>query len=1194
MNDKHLICFLLLLFVSNSSAAMFGLSGPDGQAIKLGRVHMRIACHGPLTLTEIELHFKNPQAKTIEGKFTCTLPPGATLSRFAKELNGELMEGEVVERQRAKRVYRSILHTMRDPALLEQDSANVFKAKIFPIAPHDSVRLILSYSQVLTVDENGVRTMNIPLRGMPEMQHFVLTALFKPLAGEEISTIRVDDRDRQLSKDKEGIFRDKLLRKNFAPQKDISYQMKSPVKRETLLVSGGDYRMVCLRPPVPKPANRFSQEAWVFYVDTSASQSLHAQARLKAINSLVASLAHKDPESPLRLMVFDNEVKEVGQWPRLAQALKEPRDLIAEHTFMGATNLSLTLDKLLADGQSTKVPSTFVLLTDGNATLGTKEHSLLVQKIKKWPTRHKLHVLVIGGEENKETTSALARAGSGRVINIPLTDDWWNRVEDATDTLRRPMGCKLTITAAGVEWLEPRVFTDVLPGNEVFAFAKIKKGRTIDLRASWPGSRLKAVTVKNVDIKDFAPLLEREAIKAYLAALEEKRQKASDSARGVIKSHMINLSTHFRVLCPFTAMLVLESEGDYYRYGIDRRALADILFVRGDGIAVKGRRPKSDESPQMMVKRPLFPPKDGPRIRSISFDPSDTEVRISWATDIETDTKVYIGRSSLYTRQATNREQTKETDHSITISGLEPDTIYHYAIVAHYGKNKTPVFSGDKSFRTLPRGASRSMFQDHSTAIPPRIGPEEPAPTNRIRAGGRLQMKQFFDKRNRMSRLERLRLQTHFARFIRRTKRMTSGEKAMAVASVTSERNFVIRRQFLQSWQQELEKKGIKTGMDKKEVGIIDNLYYVNKRKAFARLDASLKQLFSVDPANMDFLFKRYRGKPVPEWVRLRYGTTEKDLLHGKNLVKNNPRDRRARIAYCWALHNLEQYDELLKAAAEWQEYDETNPLVYEYLGHAYAGLGDKYSALRAYSSLGEVAPSISGLLDRAAYLLMSEGHYVEAEEFLGNAIRFEPDNHNHYRGLALVQWLRGNYIASLATYEKVLTMTIHNRYGKAKDLIKEEMATMLRAWLSTGKVTKRRIDGLFKKWKVSSKKDAPLRVTVHWETEATNVDLHVTSPRGDECSAKKGSNPSGLRLLDDCRRGLGPESIYVEPRRLLKGSYHVGVKYPSSGPMGLSRGIVLIQKPSEKGKAVISIVPFCLLPRTKKSVRYLGEVRIN
>ena len=47
---------------------------PDGQELILEELSARTAIHGMLSLTELELRFRNPQARRIEGRFTCTLP----------------------------------------------------------------------------------------------------------------------------------------------------------------------------------------------------------------------------------------------------------------------------------------------------------------------------------------------------------------------------------------------------------------------------------------------------------------------------------------------------------------------------------------------------------------------------------------------------------------------------------------------------------------------------------------------------------------------------------------------------------------------------------------------------------------------------------------------------------------------------------------------------------------------------------------------------------------------------------------------------------------------------------------------------------------------------------------------------------------------------------------------------------------
>ncbi|HYW10608.1 MAG TPA: VIT domain-containing protein, partial [Longimicrobium sp.] len=148
--------------------APIALSDPDGQELVIEELSIRAAVQGVFSLTEMEIVFRNPHGRRMEGRFSAVLPEGATVSRFAKEVNGRLMEGEVVERLRANRVYAEILHQMRDPALLEQDQGNRFSARIFPIEANARVRVVLGYTRLLRM-ESGVRTFRLPLRGLPRV-----------------------------------------------------------------------------------------------------------------------------------------------------------------------------------------------------------------------------------------------------------------------------------------------------------------------------------------------------------------------------------------------------------------------------------------------------------------------------------------------------------------------------------------------------------------------------------------------------------------------------------------------------------------------------------------------------------------------------------------------------------------------------------------------------------------------------------------------------------------------------------------------------------------------------------------------------------------------------------------------------------------------------------------------------------------
>src|SRR4051794_13985713 len=68
------------------------LTGPDGIALKLERLHVEAMVEGPLAYTELSLAFRNPEQRRIEGRFQIALPPRASLARFAMKIGGRWQE----------------------------------------------------------------------------------------------------------------------------------------------------------------------------------------------------------------------------------------------------------------------------------------------------------------------------------------------------------------------------------------------------------------------------------------------------------------------------------------------------------------------------------------------------------------------------------------------------------------------------------------------------------------------------------------------------------------------------------------------------------------------------------------------------------------------------------------------------------------------------------------------------------------------------------------------------------------------------------------------------------------------------------------------------------------------------------------------------------------------------------------------
>ena len=115
--------------------------------LNIARYHAHVVLQPPVALVQIDQTFYNPYGHQEEGTFVFNLPRGALVSRFAMYIaGGSLVEGELIERQRASEVYETIVRQQRDPAILEQIGDNLFKMRVFPIFPLTTKQILLDYT----------------------------------------------------------------------------------------------------------------------------------------------------------------------------------------------------------------------------------------------------------------------------------------------------------------------------------------------------------------------------------------------------------------------------------------------------------------------------------------------------------------------------------------------------------------------------------------------------------------------------------------------------------------------------------------------------------------------------------------------------------------------------------------------------------------------------------------------------------------------------------------------------------------------------------------------------------------------------------------------------------------------------------------------------------------------------------------
>ncbi|HET6425608.1 MAG TPA: VIT and VWA domain-containing protein, partial [Planctomycetaceae bacterium] len=124
---------------------------PDGrnEPLTVGYHKVSVEIRDQIARTTIEESFVNHTGGRLEGVFHFPLPQDASISGFGMWIGNDLIDADVVEKQRAREIYETILRERRDPGLLEWTSGNLFKARVFPIEPHSEKRVKIVYTQVL-------------------------------------------------------------------------------------------------------------------------------------------------------------------------------------------------------------------------------------------------------------------------------------------------------------------------------------------------------------------------------------------------------------------------------------------------------------------------------------------------------------------------------------------------------------------------------------------------------------------------------------------------------------------------------------------------------------------------------------------------------------------------------------------------------------------------------------------------------------------------------------------------------------------------------------------------------------------------------------------------------------------------------------------------------------------------------------
>ncbi|WP_437509423.1 AgmX/PglI C-terminal domain-containing protein [Sorangium sp. So ce1099] len=1095
-------------------AAPIRLTAADGTGLRLVALTGRAVLEAPLALTELHLTFENPEDRVLEGTFRVTLPRGASLGRLAMKIGQRWQEGEVVERKRAREAYEDFLHRKQDPALLEQAAGNEVSARVFPIPARGVKEIVLSYSQELGPDA----PFTVPLRGLPVVSRLDLEATVAGAAAPVHA----------------------LHRRDAAPEADF---VVDPARLGSTEARGGlrsgELVLARVSAPFDGHARPDPLASAVILVDTSASRALGLEDQLELLAAVAQAVARAGgPGAPLTVACYDQTVTPVFDGAASAFGAAEIQRIRARRA-LGASDIERALrwagERARARGQRR-----VVLLSDGIATAGEVAPGALrgAAAALRDAGVERLDAVALGGIRDDAALRQLVTAGlprDGALI------DGARGLAEVERRLASATRSGIAVSVEGARWVWPRALDGVQPGDEALIYAEVPA--ELPVRITVDG-RTTAPDLRGVE----RPLLERAAARAKIDDLLAREATGGD--RDAIRKQIVDLSVAHRVLSPYTALLVLETERDYARFDIPRRGLSDILAVEGGRVAVRKRSWPPAEKPWDAappagvagVSPAASAGGEGAALRSPPAPPAPP------AGELTTDSFSAGGLALSGVGEGGGGRA-----EGIGLGSI--GTVGHGSAAAARAPGAAPGAGSGQGFGS---GHGR-LGGNHSGAAAPSIrmgatqvsGRFPPEVIQRIvrQSFGRFRLC-YEEGLRRNVRLQG-RVAVHFT--IDPSGAVANARDGGSDLPDGAVVSCVVRAFHAMSFPAP-------------EGGSVDVVYPLQLAPPSAAAVAAAGDAAAPPPAPPE---PPEPPEPPPGPYTGRFKRVQDLLAQG---------DAPAAVRDAWA----------------WRAEDPGDVLALVALGEALEAAGDAPGAARAYGSLLDLFPARADLRRFAGGRLehLAGGAGLElAIDTYEKAREQRPDHPSSHRLLAFARLKRGEHAAAFDSLAAGLARRYPpGRFAGVESILREDLGLIAAAWIKAEPA--RRADVLARLAKAGAALEgAPsLRFVLSWETDANDVDFHIRDDRGGHASYSQPTLPGGGRLYADVTTGYGPECFTIRaPRERRASRYTLQAHYYARGPMGYGMGKLQIIDHDGKGGLSFEERPFVVM--TDQAFVDLGAV---
>ena len=551
---------------------------------------------GLVARVSVRQEFRNDGNEWTEGVYVFPLPDRAAVDRMRLHVGERFIEGEIREKEQARKAYERARSEGKKASLVEQQRPNLFTTSVANIAPGERVVVEIEYLEDLHYD-NGTFALRFPMTLTP--RYIPGEALAdRQGSGWSPDTTRVSDaslitppqvtasKDHRISlrasidaglpleivasryhpvEVSEDRGRYTVLLSNAAVPMDHDFELlwrarpsavpRAMVFRET--IAGQPHYLLMVMPPdAAQDATLTMPRELIFVVDTSGS--MHGNSIAQAKQALERALEDLGANDRFNIIEFNSTTRALYHQSVAADAanLKHARRFIQGLDANGGTEMRPAL-RLALDSASTETHlRQIVFITDGS--VGNEDE--LFGMIETHLGDARLFTVGIGSAPNSWFMRKAAELGRGAFVVVSALHEVGEKMDRLFDKLGHPQVTNIDVSWPGGAVTEayPGVVPDLYLGEPV----------TVRARASGPFQPGSAVRVSGdsavgawatelpLESDDDHPGIGALWARARIAALHDEQRRGADPA--ATRKAVIDTAISHHLVSSYTSLVAVD------------------------------------------------------------------------------------------------------------------------------------------------------------------------------------------------------------------------------------------------------------------------------------------------------------------------------------------------------------------------------------------------------------------------------------------------------------------------------------------------------------------------------------------------------------------------------------------------------------------------------------------------------------